>query len=76
MVTRVRTPRDFSQSLHLYKGALYGLSPIAGPLELFRQSTPVPGLFLAGGQSTYPGYGVSASLMSGIFAAEAVMGAV
>jgi phytoene desaturase len=72
-VTRVRGPGDFAESLHLYHGALYGLSPIVGPHEQFPLRSPLRGLFLAGGQSTHPGYGVPASVMSGIFAAEALM---
>lgn len=73
VVTRVRTPQSLSQSLHLYRGALYGLSPNAGPREQFGHRTPIPGLYLAGGQSAYPGYGVATSMMSGILAAEALM---
>lgn len=72
-VTRLRTPRDLAQDLHLYRGALYGLSPIAESQEQFSYRTPMPGLFLAGGQSTWPGYGVPSSVMSGIFAAEAMI---
>lgn len=74
-VTRVRGPRDFAETLHLYRGALYGISPIVALGEQFPNRAPLPGLFLAGGQSTHPGYGVPASVMSGIFAAEALMGA-
>jgi phytoene desaturase len=72
VVTRVRSPKDFVDTMHLYRGALYGLTPTAGPGEQFAHTTPVPGLFLAG-QSTYPGYGVATSIMSGIFAAQALM---
>ncbi len=72
VVTRVRSPKDFRDRMQLYDGALYGLSPAAGPGEQFAHRTPVDGLFLAG-QCTYPGYGVGASVMSGIFAAEALM---
>jgi phytoene desaturase len=72
VVARVRSPKDFMDTMHLYRGALYGLTPAAGPRERFAHTTPVPGLFLAG-QSTYPGYGVAASIMSGIFAAQALM---
>jgi phytoene dehydrogenase-like protein len=72
VATRVRSPRDFRDRMRLYQGALYGLSPAAGPREQFPHNPPVHGLYLAG-QSTYPGYGVAASAMSGIFAAEAVM---
>jgi phytoene dehydrogenase-like protein len=72
VVTRIRSPRDFRDSMHLYQGAVYGLSPASGPTELFAHRMPIDGLFLAG-QCTYPGYGVSASVMSGIFAAELLM---
>ncbi len=68
---RVRTPHEFRDDMHLYEGALYGLSPAVGPHELFGTRTPIRGLFLAG-QSTYPGYGVGPSLISGIFAGEAI----
>ena len=34
-VMRVMTPRDFQEQMHLYQGALYGLSPVAGPLAMF-----------------------------------------
>jgi phytoene desaturase len=71
-VTRVRSPRDFRDGMNLYDGAVYGLSPASGPTEYFAQRTPVRGLYLAG-QCTYPGYGVAASVMSGIFAAEALL---
>lgn len=70
-VTRVRSPRDFRDGMNLYDGAVYGLSPASGPTEYFAQRTPARGLYLAG-QCTYPGYGVAASVMSGIFAAEAL----
>ena len=72
VVTRVRSPRDFRDRMLLFRGALYGLSPAVGPREQFPHDPPVHGLFLAG-QTTYPGYGVVASAMSGIFAAEAVV---
>jgi phytoene desaturase len=71
-VTRVRTPADFQDQMHLYQGALYGLSPAVPPQEQFAQTSPIPGIVLAG-QSTYPGYGVGPTIMSGIFAADAVM---
>ena len=72
VVTRVRSPRDFRDRMLLFRGALYGLSPAVGPREQFPHDPPVHGLFLAG-QTTYPGYGVVAAAMSGIFAAEAVV---
>jgi phytoene desaturase len=70
-VTRVRSPKDFLESLHLFQGALYGLSPAATPREQFPHHSGIPGLFLAG-QTTFPGYGVGPAIMSGIFAAEAL----
>ena len=69
---RVLTPRDFQEKMHLYQGALYGLSPAAGPLAMFPHQTRLPGLFLAG-QTTYPGFGVVAAAMSGVFAADAIL---
>ena len=71
-VTRVLSPKDFRDSMHLYKGTFYGLSPAADPRSQFPHSPPVPGLYQAG-QTTYPGYGVVNAAMSGIFAAEALM---
>ncbi|HEY5896685.1 MAG TPA: FAD-dependent oxidoreductase [Burkholderiales bacterium] len=71
-VSRVRTPNDFRDQMHLHEGALYGLSPNVPPQELFPQRSPVRGLFLAG-QSTYPGYGVAPTILSGIFAAEGLL---
>ncbi len=69
---RVRTPKDFQNEMHLYRGAVYGLSPAAAPQAQFPHSTPLPGLYLAG-QTTYPGFGVGPAAMSGIFAAEAIL---
>jgi phytoene dehydrogenase-like protein len=71
---RVRSPLDFQNQLHLHQGAVYGVSPTAGALGLFAHRGPVPGLFLAG-QTTFPGLGVAASAMSGIYAAEALLAA-
>lgn len=71
-VRRVVTPMDHARRMHLYRGALYGLSPAATPAQQFPHRTPVQGLYLAG-QTTYPGFGVATSLFSGIFAAEAVL---
>ena len=71
-VSRVRSPKDFQDTMHLYAGALYGLSPAVTPREQFPHASPIPGLFLAG-QTTFPGYGVGTAMMSGIFAAEALM---
>ncbi len=71
-VTRVRSPKDFRDGMHLFQGALYGLSPASTPRDQFPHSGVIPGLFLAG-QTTFPGYGVGAAMMSGIFAAEALL---
>ncbi len=71
-VRHVRGPREFEQDLHLYDGALYGLSPAARPDQQFPHETPLPGLFLAG-QTTSPGFGVATSVFSGIFAADAAL---
>ncbi len=68
---RVWGPEQFKTELHLFDGALYGLSPAASPLAMFPQRTQIRGLFLAG-QTTYPGYGVSAATMSGVLAAEQI----
>jgi phytoene dehydrogenase-like protein len=69
---RVRSPKEFRDDLHLYKGAVYGLSATTDPRALFPHTPPIRGLYLAG-QTTYPGIGVSSSAMSGIFAAEEVL---
>lgn len=71
-VKRALSPKDFQDRMHLYKGALYGLSPIADPRAQFAHKSKVPGLYQAG-QTTYPGYGVGPAAMSGIFAAETLM---
>jgi phytoene desaturase len=65
-------PKDFQDRMHLYKGAVYGLSPTADLRAYFPYDSPISGLFQAG-QTTYPGYGVSSAAMSGILAAETVM---
>lgn len=69
---RVITPRDHESRMHLYRGALYGLSPAATPQQQFPHRTPIDRLFLAG-QTTYPGFGVATSMMSGVFAADEAM---
>lgn len=68
-VARVRSPKDFSETMRLFQGALYGLSPAVTPREQYPHSSGTPGLFLAG-QTTYPGYGVGSAMMSGVFVAE------
>ncbi|MEJ2452615.1 MAG: NAD(P)/FAD-dependent oxidoreductase [Candidatus Thiodiazotropha sp.] len=69
---RVLSPKEFQDSLHLYSGAMYGLSPAAGPAALFKYRTPIRGLYQAG-QTTWPGFGVVGAGMSGIFAAETLI---
>lgn len=71
-ITRVRSPKDFRDGMSLFEGALYGLSPASAPRDQFPHAGVIPGLFLAG-QTTWPGYGVGAAMMSGIFAAEALL---
>ncbi len=73
VVKRVLSPKDFQDKMHLYKGAIYGLSPNADLRAQFPHRSPIRGLYQAG-QTTYPGYGVSSAAMSGIFAAETLMG--
>jgi phytoene desaturase len=72
VVKRVTTPKDYRDRMHLYQSAIYGLSPAADPRFLFPHNPPIPGLFLAG-QTTFPGYGVVSTAMSGIFAADDLM---
>jgi phytoene dehydrogenase-like protein len=71
-VKRVRSPKDFQTQMHLYNGALYGLSPATSPLDQFSHVSPIPGLFLAG-QTTYPGFGVGPASISGILSANALL---
>jgi phytoene desaturase len=71
-VTRILSPREFRDDMHLYDGALYGLSPSAGPGALFNYRTPIRGLYLAG-QTTWPGFGVAGAGLSGVFAARTLM---
>jgi len=74
VVTRVRSPKDFRDGMHLFDGALYGLSPASTPRDQFPHTCAIAGLFQAG-QTTFPGYGVGNAMMSGIFAAEALLAA-
>ena len=71
-VKRVLSPKDFQVRMHLYKGAIYGLSTAADLRAQFPHASQIPGLYQAG-QTTYPGYGVGSAAMSGIFAAETLM---
>jgi phytoene dehydrogenase-like protein len=73
VVSRILSPREFQDQTHLYAGALYGVSPTAGPGALFKHRTPIRGLYLAG-QTTWPGFGVSGAGLSGVFAAKALLG--
>lgn len=68
---RILSPRDFATRRHLYKGALYGLSPGVKPTGYFPHRSGIAGLYLAG-QTTYPGYGVAPAMLSGIHAADAL----
>lgn len=69
---RLAGPRDYRDRLHLFNGAVYGLSPGAPPAAQFPHRTPIEGLFQAG-QTAYPGFGVAPAMMSGILAAEALV---
>jgi len=71
-IKRVLSPKDFQASLHLYKGAVYGLSSAADFRAQFPHASQIPGLYQAG-QTTHPGFGVAPAAMSGIFAAEALL---
>ena len=71
-VCRASSPKDFQERAHLYAGALYGLSPIAGPGALYDHRTPIRGLYQAG-QTTWPGFGVACAGLSGVFAARALI---
>jgi phytoene desaturase len=72
-VRRVRDPRQFREDMHLFEGSLYGLSPAAGLRAQFTHRTPIRGLFQTG-QTTYPGYGVNTAIVSGVLAAEDIIG--
>jgi phytoene desaturase len=71
-VSRILSPKEFQDGTHLYAGALYGLSPIASPAALFKQHTPIRGLYQAG-QTTWPGFGVVGAGVSGVLAAETLI---
>ena len=68
-VSRVLSPKEFQDETHLYAGALYGLSPLASPVALFKHRSPIRGLYLAG-QTTWPGFGVVGAGISGVLAAK------
>lgn len=69
VVKRVRSPKHFRDDLNLYEGAMYGISPLAGVFGLFSHKTSIPGLYLTG-QTTFPGFGITTSAVSGILLAE------
>lgn len=71
-VTRVTSPKEFQDRMHLYKGAAFGLSRIVSPGAQFSHDSSISGLYQAG-QTTYPGFGVNSAAMSGILAAETLM---
>jgi 1-hydroxycarotenoid 3,4-desaturase len=68
------TPADFHRLFPATGGALYGQASHGWGSAFARSgaTTPVPGLFLAGG-SVHPGPGVPMATLSGRFAAEALM---
>ena len=72
VVKRVLSPKDFEDRMHLYKGAVYGLSAAADLKAQFPHASQIPGLYQAG-QTTYPGFGVAPAAMSGIIAAETLL---
>ena len=68
------TPHQFEQMFPASGGALYGMAP-HGWMSSFRRpaaTTPVQGLFLAGG-SAHPGAGVPMAALSGRLAAATLM---
>lgn len=69
---RIVSPREFESDVGLYEGALYGISPVAGPGALFAHRTPIRGLYQAG-QTSWPGFGVAPSGWSGVMAADALL---
>lgn len=71
-VTRVTSPKGFQDRLNLYRGAVYGLSPQVAPWNHFPHRTAIRGLYQSG-QTTYPGYSVGRSAISGVLAAEALI---
>lgn len=71
-VRRILSPKEFQNGVHLYAGALYGLSPLASPTAMFKHRSPIRGLYQAG-QTTWPGFGVASAGLSGVMAAEALL---
>ncbi len=74
LARRILAPGDFARERHLYKGALYGLSPGLKPADYFPRRVGSTGLYLAG-QTTWPGYGVPPAMLSGLHAADAILNA-
>ena len=68
------TPADFHRRFPATGGALYGQASHGWGSAFARSgaTSPIPGLFLAGG-SVHPGPGVPMATLSGRFAAEALM---
>jgi 1-hydroxycarotenoid 3,4-desaturase len=68
------TPRDFERLFPGSAGSLYGQSPhgLTAALKRPRATTPVRGLYLAGG-GTHPGAGVPMAALSGQHAADVIM---
>jgi 1-hydroxycarotenoid 3,4-desaturase len=73
--TVVTTPASFHQRFPATGGALYGHATHGWMSSFARHSSssPIPGLYLAGG-SVHPGPGVPMAAMSGRLAAETLMG--
>ena len=67
-------PVDFAAMFPASGGSLYGRSPrgMTAALARPRATTPLPGLYLAGG-GTHPGAGVPMAALSGRHAAEAIL---
>lgn len=72
---RLTTPEQFGAMFPASRGALYGMSP-NGAMATFQRPTvhtKIKGLVRTGG-GVHPGAGVPMALLSGQFAAEALMG--
>ena len=72
VVRRVCSPRDFQTNLHLPNGAIYGMTAGIDPWKYYSHKSPISGLYLTG-QTTYPGFGISPAMMSGIITAETIL---
>jgi len=71
-VRRILSPKELQNDAHPYDGALYGLSPLASPVALFKYRSPIRALY-QGGQTAWPGFGVASAWLSGVMAAEALI---